>query len=66
MEDLTEREYQLLVLLANNYDIAKAARFLGISRQTAKNHLSNAYATLGVKGCIGAFIMVGWLVAPVP
>ena len=61
---ITYRQYQLLVMLANNYDIAEAAKFLGISRQTAKNDLVFAYASLGVHGRIGAFIVLGWLVAP--
>lgn len=60
---LTAREQQVLVEIARTGDpVTFVAARLDMSYQTAKNHLSSAYRTLGVHNSTQAFIALGWLV----
>ena len=59
---LTDREYEVLYEIATTGQrVEMVAARLDMSYQTAKNHLGNAYRTLGVRNVVGAFIALGWL-----
>lgn len=45
---LTEREVEVVGLLARGYQTKQVARTLGISAKTADRHVQNAYAKIGV------------------
>lgn len=45
---LTEREEEVLALVAEGHDNRLIARQLGISAKTARNHVSNVFTKLGV------------------
>jgi HD-GYP domain-containing protein (c-di-GMP phosphodiesterase class II) len=45
---LTEREAQVVALLARGFQTKQVARRLGISVKTADHHIQNAYAKIGV------------------
>ena len=45
---LTEREAEVLALLARGMQTKQIARALGIAPKTAGNHVQNAYAKIGV------------------
>lgn len=47
---LTDREWEVLVLIADGVPTGEAARRLGISAVTARRHVSSAVAKLGVEG----------------
>lgn len=64
MNELTPRQKQLLILLANGRTISRAAVEVGITYQTAKNHLYTAYRVLGVTSRCSAFTKLGWLKPP--
>ena len=61
---LTQREVEVLEALATGKTATEAAQDLGISYQTLKNHLSNAYAQVGARSLVGAYAMLGWLHEP--
>jgi DNA-binding NarL/FixJ family response regulator len=54
--DLSEREIEVLRLIAQGRDNAQIAERLLISPTTAKNHVSNILAKLGVKSRVQAAI----------
>jgi HD-GYP domain-containing protein (c-di-GMP phosphodiesterase class II) len=62
---LTERETDVVRLLARGYQTKQVARALGISVKTADSHIQNAYAKIGVSTRAGAtlFAMEQGLVA---
>jgi len=62
---LSEREAQVVKLLARGYQTKQVARALGISVKTADRHIQNAYAKIGVSTRAGAtlFAMEQGLVA---
>jgi HD-GYP domain-containing protein (c-di-GMP phosphodiesterase class II) len=45
---LTERECQVVALLARGFQTKQVARSLGISAKTADRHVQNAYAKIGI------------------
>jgi DNA-binding NarL/FixJ family response regulator len=45
---LTEREVEVLCLLAQAYSTPQIARTLNISRKTVEHHLSHIYSKIGV------------------
>ncbi len=47
-EELSEREIQILVLVAKGYKNARVAKTLNITESTIKFHLNNVYSKLGV------------------
>jgi HD-GYP domain-containing protein (c-di-GMP phosphodiesterase class II) len=51
---LTEREAEVLALLARGLLTKEVARALGISAKTADHHIQNAYAKIGVSTRAGA------------
>ena len=61
---LTPREWDVLRAYAINLTTKDAARSLGISVQTVKNHLANIYFKLGVNTALAAMHRVGWLWIP--
>lgn len=62
---LTDIEYTILFDLAKNGGTERdAAKRLNRSYSTIKNHLSDAYAFLGVTNRLDAFRILGWLRAP--
>lgn len=54
----TEREAQVLVLLARGFQTKQVARALGISGKTADHHVQNAYAKIGVSTRAAAAVFV--------
>ncbi|MCB0128731.1 MAG: hypothetical protein KDE58_40980, partial [Caldilineaceae bacterium] len=50
VETLTDREREILVLLAERFSNKEIARLLDVSPFTVKNHLSTIYQKLGVSG----------------
>src|SRR5947209_20365349 len=46
--NLTEREVEVLCLLAQGYNTPQIAQTLDISRKTVEHHLAHIYAKLGV------------------
>jgi DNA-binding NarL/FixJ family response regulator len=46
---LTERQFEVLRLLADGLDNAQIARSLGISQRTARSHVSSVLERLGVE-----------------
>jgi len=62
--DLTPREMEVLMAVAQYEKAVEAAYELGISRQSVKNHLYAAYQKLGVNNAIAAFRELGWLQVP--
>ena len=63
-EDLTSREREILILLANGRTVAKAAKEMGIALQTAKNLTETAYKKLAAPNRYAAFLELGWLIPP--
>jgi HD-GYP domain-containing protein (c-di-GMP phosphodiesterase class II) len=53
---LTEREVQVVALLARGLQTKQVARALGISAKTADHHVQNAYAKIGVSTRAGAAV----------
>ena len=56
VEELSSRELEVLRLIARGMENAEIARELGISPRTAKNHVSNILAKLGLPSRIQAAI----------
>ena len=48
VDNLTEREVEVLVLLTRGYNTPQIARTLHISRKTVEHHLSHIYQKIGV------------------
>jgi DNA-binding NarL/FixJ family response regulator len=61
---VTSREFQCLRLLAMGNTNKEIGACLGISEQTVKNHLCNAYTRLGATRGYEALIALGWLKVP--
>ena len=51
---LTDRESQVLGLLARGLLTKQVAKALGISSKTADRHIQNLYAKIGVSSCAAA------------
>lgn len=64
MSKPTARELQVFAACLRRSSAKEAARELGISHQTVKNHLGNLYRKLGVDCDTQAAIALGWLVLP--
>jgi DNA-binding CsgD family transcriptional regulator len=56
---LTRREMAVLRIAATGRTTSAIASVLGISKETAKTHLANAYRKLGVKNRSQALLLVG-------
>jgi DNA-binding NarL/FixJ family response regulator len=56
IDELSSREFEVLHLIARGMENADIARELGISPRTAKNHVSNILAKLGMPSRIQAAI----------
>ena len=52
--ELTEREFDVLECLARGLETDAAARRLGLSAKTVRNHVSNVLVKLGVRDRTGA------------
>jgi len=50
LDPLTNREQEVLCLMSQSYDNSEIAHVLLIAERTVKNHVSNIYSKLGVKG----------------
>lgn len=64
---LSQREWEVVGLLAQGLATAEIARRLYLAPKTVKNHLSNIYAKLGVKGrseMLALCYEKGWLSPP--
>jgi PAS domain S-box-containing protein len=64
---LTPRQRETLELIAAGLSTAEVARKLGLSRETVRNHLRNAFSELGVHTRVEAIVearRVGLLAAP--
>jgi DNA-binding NarL/FixJ family response regulator len=58
---VTPRQLEVLMLASEGWTGPQIAGLLGISCQTVRNHLVNAYDVLGVESMVGAFHALGWL-----
>jgi two-component system nitrate/nitrite response regulator NarL len=56
LEQLSEREIDVLRLIANGMENAEIAQELNISPRTAKNHVSNILAKLGLPSRVQAAV----------
>jgi DNA-binding NarL/FixJ family response regulator len=66
-DTLTDREAEVLRLLAGGYSNREIADALGMVEGTAKNHVSNILSKLGVRDRTRAVlkaIALGWLTSP--
>lgn len=54
IEDLTEREHEVLKLLVNDHSYKQIARHLEITLNTTKSHISSIYGKFGVNSRTGA------------
>ena len=54
---LTEREAQVIALLARGLQTKQVARALGISVKTADHHVQNAYRKIGVSSRAAATLL---------
>ena len=69
---LTEREAQVIGLLARGLQTKQVARTLGISAKTADRHVQNAYAKIGVSTRAAAAVfamehgLAAWGELPMP
>ena len=64
MSQPTARELQVFAICLRRSSAKEAARELGISHQTARNHLRHLYWRLGVECDTQAAVALGWLVLP--
>jgi DNA-binding NarL/FixJ family response regulator len=55
--DLTERELELLALLARGLSNAELAERVGLTEATVKSHLSSTFSKLGLKSRIQAVVL---------
>jgi DNA-binding CsgD family transcriptional regulator len=62
--ELSPREREILIMLANGHTTVTAARELGLTVQTVKNHLQRAYYKLHARNRQQAFLEMGWLSPP--
>ena len=69
---LTEREVEVVALLARGLQTKQVARELGISTKTADRHIQNAYRKIGVSSRAAATVfamehgLVAWGELPIP
>jgi DNA-binding NarL/FixJ family response regulator len=63
---LTEREYEVLGLLANGMSTTEAARTLGVSPATVKSHVSHSLPKLRVRNRLEAVLVVKSMAQPFP
>jgi DNA-binding CsgD family transcriptional regulator len=61
---LTAMEERVMLAYAEGMTITEVARILGMSPQTAKNHISSVHRKLDVDSSIGAMRVLGWLRPP--
>lgn len=59
---LTRRQTEVLAAYARHGNRREAGDELGISEETVRANLGNAYEALGVHDGISAFRVLGWLV----
>lgn len=62
---LSAREWEIVGLLAQGFGTSEIARRLYVTPKTVKNHLSNIYSKLGVKGrseMLALCYQKGWLI----
>lgn len=60
----TPRQLEVLRLLAQGLTDDEAARALGLSRQSVKNHKTELFRRMKVHSKVEAFIVMGWLRLP--
>jgi DNA-binding CsgD family transcriptional regulator len=58
LSSLTNREREVLALLASGESNRKLAQRLGVSPRTIQKHLQRIYAKLGVQGRMAAVLLV--------
>lgn len=57
LDQLTEREYEMLTLLATGESNVRIARHLGLSEKTVRNQLSKVFSKLGVADRVQAALL---------
>lgn len=63
-QPLTDRQVDALAAYAKHGNRSDAAAELGISPNTLRHHLEQAYMRLGVDNFAAALRRIGWLVVP--
>lgn len=63
-DPLSPTHFAVLYRMASGETMHEAAASLEISEQTVKNHLSEIYHRLDVRGLVAAYGLLGWLKAP--
>lgn len=58
VRSLSDREYEVLLLLARGVTTAEAAATLNVTRATIKSHVSHALTKLGVRSRLEAVLVV--------
>ena len=58
LDELTKREKEVLLLLAQGHDNKAIAETLFLSEQTVRNHVSQIYSKIGVHDRIEVMLMV--------
>lgn len=58
LQSLTDREQQILLLIADGMSTAEVADFCGVSAATVKSHVSHALTKLGVRSRLEAILLI--------
>lgn len=59
MQQLTQRELEVLHLLANGHNVSEAADLLFLSIETIRSHRKSIYAKLNINNAIQLGIWIG-------
>lgn len=61
---ITEKEWEALIVYANEGSQERGAKAMGVTLQTFKNHITHARTRMGAKDLLTLYRMLGWLKLP--